>query len=120
MEALRRLSDKDLQAIAGGDYSKVSDEGLALLAGGQESGPDPTEGMSKAELAAAGLGKAVYDTGRGVGQRIGDLLPGGISAALGLPTAADVDAARRRDAALMNTGSRICKYISNTNNISSC
>lgn len=53
---------------------------------------DPTEGMSKAELALAGVGKAFADTGRGIGQF------------LGLTSRDDVAEARKRDAALMKTG----------------
>ena len=53
---------------------------------------DPTEGMSFFEKAAAGVGKSIYDTGRGIGQM------------LGMVSREEVDEARKRDAALMNTG----------------
>lgn len=53
---------------------------------------DPTEGMSTFDKFAAGVGKAIVDTGRGVGQ----LIPG-------LVSREDVAEARKRDAALMNT-----------------
>lgn len=53
---------------------------------------DPTEGMSTFDKAAAGAGKAVADTGRGLGQL------------LGLVSREDVAEARKRDAALMDTG----------------
>ena len=53
---------------------------------------DPTEGMSTFDKLAAGFGKSIYDTGRGIGQLVG------------LVDEADVQAARERDAALMNTG----------------
>lgn len=54
---------------------------------------DPTSGMSTFEKAAAGFGKAIVDTGRGIGQ----LIPG-------LVSREDVADARRLDAPLMNTG----------------
>lgn len=53
---------------------------------------DPTEGMGFGEKMLAGIGKSVYDTGRGVGQLFG------------MVDQEDVDAARQRDAALMRTG----------------
>jgi histone H3/H4 len=52
---------------------------------------DPTEGMSTFEKTAAGAGKAIVDTFRGAGQW------------LGLTSRKDVEEARARDAALMNT-----------------
>lgn len=58
----------------------------------QQRPSDPTEGMSGFGKFMAGVGKSVYDTGRGVGQL------------LGVVDEADVRAARERDAALMNTG----------------
>lgn len=53
---------------------------------------DPTSGMSGFDKFAAGAGKAVVDTGRGVGQL------------LGLVSNEDVAQARERDAPLMDTG----------------
>lgn len=53
---------------------------------------DPTEGMSTFEKVAAGAGKAIYDTGRGLGQMVG------------LVSRQDVEEARKRDAPLMATG----------------
>lgn len=53
---------------------------------------NPTEGMSTFDKAAAGFGKAIVDTGRGVGQFVG------------LINRDDVAESRKRDAALMNTG----------------
>jgi len=55
--------------------------------------PDPTEGMSGLDKFRAGMGKAAYDTARGIGQ----FIPG-------LVTREDVAESRKRDAALMNTG----------------
>jgi hypothetical protein len=53
---------------------------------------DPTEGMSGGEKFAAGMGKAVYDLGRGVGQ------------ATGFIDRSEIDKAKRLDASLMDTG----------------
>lgn len=52
---------------------------------------DPTEGMSTFEKLAAGAGKSVVDTGRGIGQM------------LGMVSQKEIDAAAQRDKALMNT-----------------
>lgn len=65
---------------------------------------DPTEGMSGTEKFLAGAGKAIYDLGRGAGQRLRDVLPDKLSNTLGLPTEADIEESRKRDAALMRTG----------------
>ena len=53
---------------------------------------DPTTGMSGFEKFAAGAGKAFYDIGRGVGELAGVVTP------------EEIDAARKRDEALMATG----------------
>jgi len=63
----------------------------------------------------SGAGKAVNDIGVGTGQ----LLRGGLQATgngaladrVGLPTRADVDAAKRRDAPLMDTGAGVGGYV---------
>lgn len=52
---------------------------------------DPTRDMSAFERGAAGFGKAIVDTGRGLGQMVG------------LVSRADVADARQRDEALMST-----------------
>lgn len=57
----------------------------------QEPAFDPTEGMSTFEKVAAGFGKSIYDTGRGIGQLFGAV------------SQEDVDRARELDAPLMNT-----------------
>lgn len=62
---------------------------------------DPTEGMSGTQKFLAGVGKAMVDTGRGIGQLIpvrrnGEWQP--------LVTSEDVAESRKRDAPLMNTG----------------
>lgn len=56
-----------------------------------EQAPNPTDGMSTFDKVAAGAGKAVYDTGRGIGQ------------VLGMVDRKDVEESRARDAALMET-----------------
>lgn len=53
---------------------------------------DPTEGMEPWQKVAAGAGKAIVDTGRGIGQL------------LGMVPQEEIDAAKQRDAALMDTG----------------
>lgn len=53
---------------------------------------DPAEGMSTWQKLAAGVGKAVVDTGRGLGQLVG------------LTSQQEIDDAKKRDAALMDTG----------------
>lgn len=65
---------------------------------------DPTEGMSGTEKFLAGTGKAFYDVGRGAGQILRNVLPENLANRLDLPTQADIDAAKRRDEALMRTG----------------
>ena len=68
---------------------------------------NPTNGMSMFDRVAAGVGKAGYDMVRGVGQRIGSVLPGGAVKALGLPSQADADYNASLDAPLMRTGAGI-------------
>lgn len=63
---------------------------------------NPAEGMSGPEKFAAGVGKSLFDTGRGAGQL------------LGLVDREDVDAARRRDAPLMDTGAGLAGNITGT------
>lgn len=53
---------------------------------------DPTEGMSTTERVLAGIGKAMTDSARGVGQLVG------------LVDQKDIEEAKKRDEALMNTG----------------
>lgn len=65
---------------------------------------DPTNGMSTTDKLRAGAGKAFADTGRGVGQLLRKVMPDKAADAIGLPTQTDIDEAKKRDAALMNTG----------------
>jgi len=60
---------------------------------------NPTTGMSFFDKAAAGVGKAIVDTGRGLGQMVG------------LVSRDDVAESRKRDAALMDTGAGIAGNI---------
>jgi hypothetical protein len=103
-----------MKASNPGEYDPASPEWQAKYGA--------TSGMSNLDLGLAGAGKAVADTGRGVGQLIGrgldlvttpkrsvsDLVTGGagstLSQRLGLPQYEDVADARQRDAALMDTG----------------
>lgn len=74
---------------------------------------DPTG--STYDNVAAGAGKAVVDMGRGAGQilRAGLEKAGKKGAAdrMGLPTTADIDEVKKRDAALMNTGAGQVGYV---------
>lgn len=106
LEALRRLAE--LEAKARGQIT-------------QEVGADPTEGMGSGERFLAGVGRGMTELARGAGQRLregiefvappkkglSDLVTGGrgksFADALGLPTQADIDAARKLDAPLMRT-----------------
>lgn len=65
--------------------------------------PDPTEGMSTTEKFLAGAGKAFADVGRGVGQLARNVMSDKAADAIGLPTQADIDEAKRLDAPLMRT-----------------
>lgn len=57
-----------------------------------QSAYDPTEGMSTTEKVLAGVGKAIVDTGRGLGQLVGAV------------SREEVEEARKLDAPLMKTG----------------
>src|SRR6185369_4416136 len=70
----------------------------------QQAAYDPTQGMSTSEKLLAGAGKAFVDLGRGAGQLARSALPESAANRLGLPTAADIEESRRRDAPLMRTG----------------
>jgi len=72
---------------------------------------DPTEGMSGTEKFLAGAGKAFYDVGRGAGQALRGVLPEQLANRLDLPTQSDIDAAKRRDEALMRTGAGVAGNI---------
>ena len=63
---------------------------------------DPTEGMSGPELFAAGIGKSIYDTGRGVKQLFGGM------------SREDVDEQRRLDAPLTRRGAGMAGNIAGT------
>lgn len=63
---------------------------------------NPTDGMSGPEKFMAGVGKSVYDTGRGISQLFGGM------------SREDVDRQREVDAPLMNTGAGIAGNIAGT------
>lgn len=63
---------------------------------------DPTEGMSGFDKFAAGMGKSIVDTGRGIGQMFG------------MADQAEIDEARRLDEALMNTGAGLAGNVAGT------
>lgn len=64
---------------------------------------DPTKDMSTTEKVLVGVGKAFADTGRGVGQLARKVMPDKAADAIGLPTQADIDEAKKLDAPLMRT-----------------
>jgi hypothetical protein len=67
-----------------------------------EQAPDPTEGMSAFERGAAGFGKAMVDTARGVGQMVG------------LVDREDIKESRKLDSALMRTtGGKVGNFAGN-------
>lgn len=70
---------------------EAKEKGGKQAAAPQES-YDPTEGMSTFQKAAAGVGKAIVDTGRGIGQWVG------------MVDRKDIEEARKLDAPLMKTG----------------
>lgn len=72
--------------------AKLKANGIGINPAAQMPAMDPTEGMSTLDKLAAGAGKAVSDTGLGLGQW------------LGLVDRADVAESRLRDAPLMATG----------------
>lgn len=98
MATLQELESAFMNAHRAGD-----DRAASVLANAvrtarqsqQQPSYDPTEGMSFFDKAAAGVGKSIYDTGRGIGQM------------LGMVSREEVDEAKKRDAALMNTGGGI-------------
>jgi len=67
------------------------------------NGPQGPTG-SFLENLGAGAGKAIYDTGRGLGQIGRMALPEKAANAMGLPTQTDIDEASRLDKPLMETG----------------
>lgn len=66
---------------------------LSIPSASKQRFADPTEGMSTFDKVAAGVGKAMVDTGRGVGQLFG------------LVDRNDIAESRKLDSALMNTTS---------------
>jgi hypothetical protein len=77
--------------IEGPEGATAEQLGRVIMAQ-QPKTPDPTEGMSTSEKLFAGIGKGMTDVGRGLGQMVG------------LVDRKDIEEARKRDAALMNTG----------------
>lgn len=70
-DILRKLSEADLQAIAAGDVTRVSTQGLQLISGSKpkaEKPIDPTEGMSGTQKVLANIGAGMADLGMGARQ----------------------------------------------------
>lgn len=66
---------------------------------GRKNKADPTKGMNQAQKFFAGMGKSVYDTGRGVGNLVG------------LVSDKEIASARELDAPLMESGSALAGNI---------
>lgn len=94
MATIEELSRALIAADKAGDIAAA--KVLAGAIGRMRSAPketfDPTEGMSGFDKFAAGMGKAAYDTARGLGQFVGAV------------DRKDVAESRQRDKALMDTG----------------
>jgi len=88
------------QSAQDGPWSKYA----APIEAAQPEAPiDPTADMSTFQRTAAGAGKALVDIGRGTGQLLRNVMPDRAADAIGLPTQADIDDAKRLDAPLMDT-----------------
>lgn len=90
--AADRAGDTAAARVLAGEITRMRSAGAKL----PPLTADPTEGMSGLDKFRAGLGKAMVDTARGIGQ----MVPG-------LVSREDVADSRRRDAPLMNTGAGI-------------
>lgn len=103
MATLQELESAFMNAHRAGDARAAGVLADAVRAARQaqpQQKYDPTDGMSGFDKFAAGVGKSIVDTGRGVGQL------------LGLVSREEVDEARKRDAALMDTGAGMAGNIS--------
>lgn len=87
----------------------------------QQRPVDPTDGMSGFDKFMAGVGKSVYDTGRGAAQFVGDALHSGTDLTALItgqdPAArrrAAVDKQRQLEAPLMNTGAGLAGNVAGT------
>jgi len=122
---LSKLSTEDLQALRAGDLGRVSTQGLqelqrqqvaaapqtqsAARAAAQANPVDNTMGMSRAELAAAGVGKAISDVGASARQGVswlGNKL-GVVSDADHARLQAELDEQARIDRRLMDNGAAL-------------
>lgn len=65
---------------------------------------NPTDGMSMTDKVLSGAGQGMTNIVRGVGQLVGKTLPDSWDNAIGIPTQADIDAAKKTDAPLLKTG----------------
>lgn len=95
MTTIDQLSAALIKADAAGDVESarvLADEIRKRQSVAAPETYDPTEGMSTLDKLRAGFGKAIVDTGRGIGQMVGAV------------SREDVAESRARDAALMNTG----------------
>ena len=114
MADVNRLYDALRNADAAGDVAAAKRIASYIREIQQPAQPeklDPTEGMSGLQTTLAGVGKAMVDTGRGIGQFIPVRRNGQWDT---LVTAEDVKRARELDAPLMNTtGGKVGNFIGN-------
>ena len=99
-DLLRKLSEADLQALAAGDMTRVSTQGLQLISGRRpepEKPIDPTEGMSGTQKVLANIGGGMMDLATGVRQLYTDMTGTDAEKAA---MRAEVEDKRKRDAAL--------------------
>lgn len=108
MADLSGLSDADLNAMASGNMSAVSDAALAHLASSTaQTQPvhNPTEGMSTFQKVAAGFGKSIHDTGLSL-EQLGSNVPGLNKLDMFNPKQVQqsIDESKKLDAPLISTG----------------
>jgi len=92
-------TEQEVLSFAQSQFSAKADK-LKTQAEADKKLYDPAAGQGAVENFAAGVGKAVYDTGRGIKQLASYVVPGMDSNAI----TADIVEARKRDKALMDTG----------------
>ncbi len=96
-------------AFAGAGNGNSPAVRMAMPEGARKPAFDPTQYMTGYEKFMAGVGKAFYDVGRGVGNVVTDMAPG--AAKYGFSTRADTDQAKAIDAPLMKTGAGLAGNI---------
>lgn len=108
MATLEQLHEGLIRADAAGNAEDAKAFADAIRAAQDAKGPNPTAGMSWGELAAAGAGKAVSDTGLGLRQLGGGVMDYLRPRGAGQPSRSaelrkEYEEVKRRDAPLMDT-----------------